>query len=53
MSEEAETTLAAKRYAECLKCDRFRRVTKQCKECGCFLLLKVKMKNQSCPLGKW
>lgn len=45
--------LAAHRYSICLDCDKMFRPTKQCKECGCFLVLKVKVKNQSCPLGKW
>jgi primosomal protein N' len=51
--EQVETSVAAQRYSQCLECDRFRRFTKQCKECGCFMLVKVKVKRSSCPLGKW
>jgi hypothetical protein len=43
----------AERYLICRECDRFFAPTRQCKECGCFLALKVKVKSQSCPLGKW
>jgi hypothetical protein len=51
--EEVDTSIASQRYAECLTCDRFRRLSRQCKECGCFMLVKVRVKSASCPLGKW
>jgi len=44
---------AADRYAMCLGCDRFRRATRQCRECGCFMPVKVRVPNVNCPLGKW
>jgi len=37
----------------CFDCDRFIKVTAQCKECGCFMKLKTKMQDAKCPLGKW
>lgn len=43
----------AERYATCLECDSFRKGLRQCKECGCFMPVKVRIKSQSCPLGKW
>lgn len=43
----------AERFLICRDCDRYFAPTRQCKECGCFLALKVKVKSQSCPLGKW
>jgi hypothetical protein len=43
----------AERYAECLRCDRLFRPTRQCKECGCFMPLKVRVKGEKCPMGKW
>lgn len=46
--EEAES-----RYKTCLDCDRLLPVTHQCKECGCFMRMKVKLKSATCPLGKW
>ena len=44
---------AKERIDECLKCDRLIPVTHQCKECGCFMNLKVKLELATCPLGKW
>lgn len=37
----------------CNGCDSLIKLTKQCKECGCFMPLKVKLKNARCPLSKW
>lgn len=37
----------------CNDCDSLIKLTKQCKECGCFMPLKVKLKNARCPLSKW
>jgi hypothetical protein len=46
--EEAESRLDA-----CINCDRLIQLTKQCKECGCIMAVKVKLKNATCPLNKW
>jgi hypothetical protein len=46
--EEAES-----RMAICDSCPSLLNITKQCKECGCFMKLKTKLKNATCPLGKW
>ncbi|HDQ15208.1 MAG TPA: hypothetical protein ENN41_10390 [Sediminispirochaeta sp.] len=43
----------ASRYAICEECEHFFPVTKQCLKCGCFLKLKVKYVDSSCPVGKW
>lgn len=37
----------------CLECPELIKATKQCKQCGCFMSLKVKLQNATCPLGKW
>jgi len=37
----------------CIECDRFVKITKQCKECGCFMPLKVRWPGMHCPLNKW
>jgi hypothetical protein len=42
-----------KRYAICQECPRFLSLTKQCLECGCFMQLKTKLPNATCPLNKW
>jgi hypothetical protein len=47
-SEELENS----RMDICNECDRLL-ITKQCKECGCFMPLKVKLFHATCPLQKW
>jgi hypothetical protein len=37
----------------CEECPELIGLTKQCKQCGCLMPLKVKLKNAECPLGKW
>jgi hypothetical protein len=41
------------RYSICDACPSLIKATKQCKECGCFMKLKVKLAAATCPLGKW
>ena len=41
------------RYAICLECPELVALTKQCKQCGCVMPMKVKLKDADCPLGKW
>lgn len=48
-----DEALAEIRMDICLNCDRLRKETKQCKECGCFMYMKVKLQDATCPLGKW
>jgi hypothetical protein len=36
----------------CKKCSSFT-LMKLCKECGCIMPLKVKLKDATCPLNKW
>ena len=44
---------AASRYSICEQCPSLIKFTHQCKECGCFMKLKVKLEKAECPLGKW
>jgi hypothetical protein len=37
----------------CKQCDRLFAPSKTCKECGCFMSIKVWVPFASCPLGKW
>lgn len=48
-TKEEETS----RFAICETCPSLINQTKQCKECGCFMKLKVKLKQATCPLNKW
>lgn len=46
-------SIAKERYEICLSCPQLTSATKQCKKCGCFMLLKTKLENAECPLGRW
>lgn len=37
----------------CKQCPELIGATKQCKQCGCVMPLKVKLLRATCPLGKW
>jgi len=50
---KTDDELANKRFNVCLDCDRLVKTTKQCKECGCFMAIKVKLLEAKCPLSKW
>jgi hypothetical protein len=49
----ADEDLAEKRYDICRECPELIDLTKQCKECGCVMSLKTKLRNAVCPLNKW
>lgn len=42
-----------KRMDICLGCEHLIKLTHQCKECGCLMNLKTKLKDANCPIGKW
>lgn len=48
-----DTEVSLSRYAICEGCPSFFNVSKQCKECGCFMKIKTKIDTATCPLGKW
>ena len=37
----------------CNGCPKLIKLTKQCKECGCIMPMKTKLKFATCPLEKW
>jgi hypothetical protein len=41
------------RAGHCQKCEYYIRSTKQCRQCGCLVNLKVMLANESCPIEKW
>jgi hypothetical protein len=45
--------LAQSRFDFCKSCEHFFNSTSSCKKCGCFMKLKVKIPNSTCPVGKW
>ncbi len=52
-TEFASKALQNERYSVCESCDRLTSISRQCRECGCFMKLKVKLADAYCPLGKW
>lgn len=44
---------AVDRMKLCLQCEHFFKPTRQCKKCGCFMPLKVRIPGQKCPINKW
>ena len=52
-TEYATEDLARHRLAVCEACPRLLKTTYQCKECGCFMKLKVRLRDAECPLDKW
>jgi hypothetical protein len=51
--ERAFPAIAENRLNTCKKCEKFIKLTHQCKECGCIMNAKVKLKDAVCPLNKW
>lgn len=45
--------VALDRARICASCDRLIKTTFTCKECLCFMKVKVKLEYASCPLHKW
>jgi len=41
------------RFAICAECPELIKTTSQCRQCGCFMKVKVKIANATCPLKKW
>lgn len=52
-TEYALSDLQEERFNICKSCEYLTAVTNQCKQCGCFMNLKVKLAEAKCPLGKW
>jgi len=49
----SEEEVAKERLEICYGCEHFIQLSKQCKKCGCFMRLKTKLKEATCPIGKW
>jgi len=52
-SPKTDNLESSKRLEICESCDKFISATKQCRECGCIMPMKVKLANAKCPLNKW
>jgi predicted Zn-ribbon and HTH transcriptional regulator len=49
----APEIMVEERLAICNGCDKLFRPTMQCKKCGCFVKVKIKLAASECPIGKW
>jgi hypothetical protein len=52
-SKEEERARIDARMAVCNACPELRKPLDQCAKCGCFMRVKTKLRDTSCPLGKW
>lgn len=52
-SPRSSEDLATYRLDICKSCEFYRQATNQCKKCGCFMKLKTKLEDATCPIGKW
>lgn len=52
-TEWADDSIANNRYEICKACPELIKITKQCKQCGCFMAAKTKLEHAVCPIGKW
>lgn len=51
--ERASEEESSRRMKICEECPELIPITKQCKQCGCFMKAKTKNGRATCPLGKW
>lgn len=49
----ATSEVSEERLSICKSCPELIKLTTQCKKCGCFMKLKTKLSEATCPLGKW
>lgn len=49
---EIDSDTKMERLGICEQCPEYM-VSKQCKQCGCFMPVKTGLLYASCPLGKW
>ena len=52
-TEWATRETANERLEICKSCPKLIALTKQCKECGCFMVAKTRLQKAHCPIGKW
>ena len=48
-----EAELSRERLKVCEDCPSFRKLSRQCALCNCFLDLKTKLVAASCPIERW
>lgn len=48
-----DKSISEQRYNTCLNCPAKHPTRKICTACGCYLPVKVKLKNSQCPMDMW
>tara|TARA_Y100001963_G_scaffold37349_1_gene52220 strand:+ start:1153 stop:1443 length:291 start_codon:yes stop_codon:yes gene_type:complete len=48
-----EKEIQAERYAICESCYYFKKLTRQCNVCSCFMPVKTLFNKSRCPKGYW
>ena len=51
--QKASDEEATRRFDICKACPELIKLTKQCRNCGCFMAVKTKLEKATCPIGKW
>lgn len=51
--EAAEMSVIERRISFCKTCPYYDKNRELCRNCGCFLVAKVGLKHEACPLRKW
>jgi hypothetical protein len=51
--EKVSEEEAIRRFDICKACPELIKLTKQCRNCGCFMAVKTKLEKATCPIGKW
>jgi len=46
-------TRSQERLAVCKECPELFGPLNNCRQCGCFMNIKVRIYSSTCPLGKW
>lgn len=49
----SDQELSDERLKVCGSCMHFKKLVRQCELCGCFLDLKTKLLQASCPIDLW
>jgi hypothetical protein len=52
-SKPVTLEVAQSRLAICWDCPELDLMTRQCRKCWCFIVLKVQWQAEKCPLKKW
>lgn len=51
--EISEPELAKERIKVCEECPNFKKLSRQCNMCNCFMDAKTKFLHSGCPINKW